>query len=165
MQCWKNEDERRLFIQNLRKIKVQFSLVAILQKDSGNECYQILFQYLRETYLRDYSFFFVFFLKNLVDVLIHTPYQLLKKRKKFISVSYAMPCGFAGMTCNLLNVSRPTSLSENWWTQKMRKCGNFYWNASLKSEFHLGKSEKWCVPSRSVSRRQNSEMGMTAPLS
>lgn len=50
-QCWKYEEERRLLIQNLSKIKIQLSLEDMLQNGSGDKCYQILFQYLRETNL------------------------------------------------------------------------------------------------------------------
>ncbi len=47
----KYETERRILMQNLEKIKMQFKLRDILQNDSRNECYSFIFQYLKITNL------------------------------------------------------------------------------------------------------------------
>ncbi len=49
--CQKYETERRILMQNLEKIKMQFKLRDILQNDSRNECYSFIFQYLKITNL------------------------------------------------------------------------------------------------------------------
>ncbi len=49
--CQKYETERRILMQNLEKIKMQFKLRDILQNNSRNECYSFIFQYLKITNL------------------------------------------------------------------------------------------------------------------
>ncbi len=49
--CQKYETERRILMQNLEKIKMQFKLRDILQNDSRNESYSFIFQYLKITNL------------------------------------------------------------------------------------------------------------------
>ena len=46
LHCQKYESERRHLIQNLRKIEIHYDLKDILQKNSRNDYYQILFQFL-----------------------------------------------------------------------------------------------------------------------
>ncbi len=45
--CQKYQTERRILMQNLEKIKMQFKL----RDDSRNECYSFIFQYLKITNL------------------------------------------------------------------------------------------------------------------
>ncbi len=48
--------ERRILMQKLEKIKMQFKLRDILQNNSRNECYSFIFQYLKITNLwREYK--------------------------------------------------------------------------------------------------------------
>ncbi len=49
--CQKYETERRILMQNLENIKMQFKLRDILQNDLRNECYSFIFQYLTITNL------------------------------------------------------------------------------------------------------------------
>ena len=49
MHCQRFEIEREQLICSLRRESVCFDIINILQKESGNKCYKLLSQYLKQT--------------------------------------------------------------------------------------------------------------------